>query len=275
MKLKTFAFSGITMLSALAITSCGGNGIPEDPKEGDVASVEANGSTFELVYVAPGTFRMGATTEQDGFDSFTELPAHEVQLTKGYWIGKLEVSQTQWEAVMGNNPSGIKEYDGKEDKSLPVHSITWAEAKAFTKKLSEITGHKFRLPTEAEWEYAARGASKTFNHQYSGSKYYENVACFQGNSNGTPHPVGQFMPNELDIRDMNGNVSEWVEDNFTTYKDSAQVDPCFVIADTLSHAARGGNFVSTKTQLRTASRENYDADFKSASVGLRIIMEAK
>ena len=273
MTLKTLAFAGITMISALAITSCGGNSIPENPKEKDVATVEANGVSFELVFVEPGQFRMGATSEQDGFDSFTELPAHDITLSKGYWIGKLEVSQELWEAVMGSNPSAVKEFDGKEDKQLPVSGITWADAKAFVKKLSEVTGQKFRLPTEAECEYAARGASKTFGLQYSGSKYYDRVACFKDNSDGMPHPIGQFMPNELDMRDMNGNVSEWVEDNYAVYKDSAQTDPCVVLADTLSHVARGGNFASGKTQIRTASREYYDPDYKSLSVGLRVVMD--
>ncbi|MBQ0073252.1 MAG: formylglycine-generating enzyme family protein [Prevotella sp.] len=270
MKLKTFLFASLAMASSMSFFSCSSD---KEPIEGDVITVEAGDVSFDLVYVAPGSFRMGATSEQDGFDSFSELPAHEVQLTKGFYIGKLEVTQALWQAVMGNNPSVIKQFSDKDNPELPVMNITWADAKLFVKKLSEMTGKPFRLPTEAEWEYAARGASKTFVLQYSGSKYLDRVACFRTNSNGTPHPVGQYMPNELDMRDMNGNVSEWVEDNFEKYKDSLQVDPCVVLSDTLKHVARGGSFYSTTTQCRTASRENYDPDFASITVGLRLAMD--
>lgn len=245
----------------------------ENPVEGDVQKVEVNGVDVELVYVAPATFQMGATTEQEGFDAHTERPIHTVTLTKGYWVGKTEVTQQLWQAVMGTNPSSAKEYEGKKNDMLPVCDVTWMDCKKFCEKLSALTGKKFRLPTEAEWEYAARGAGKTFGIQYSGSKYLENVACFRGNSNGYLHPVALFMPNELDIRDMNGNVSEWVMDNFEVYKDLAMTDPCIFTADTLSHVARGGNFTSTTTQCRTSSRENYDFDVKSVVIGLRIVME--
>ena len=125
----------------------------------------------------------------------------------------------------------------------------------------------------AEWEYAARGAAKSHSHQYSGSKYLDNVACYRATSNGTPHPVGQYMPNELDMRDMNGNVSEWVEDNFEKYRDTLEIDPVVKSGDAIAHVARGGSFISTTTECRTASRENYGPEFKAVTVGLRIVME--
>lgn len=270
MKIRSIIYASMAMFAAVSFVACGEE---KEPEEGDVVKIEVGDEEMEMVYVAPGSFRMGATTEQDGFDSFTELPAHDVTITKGYYIGRLEVTQAQWEAVMGKNPSDIKQYDGKEDKTLPVANITWADAVEFTKKLSSMTGKSFRLPTEAEWEYAARGASKTYHLQYSGSKYLDRVACFRSTSNGTPHPVGQYMPNELDMRDMNGNVSEWVADNFATYKDSAQVDPFVNISDTLAHVARGGSFISTTTECRTASRENYTPEFRSVTIGLRVAMD--
>ena len=107
--------------SAAMLVSCGSS---EEPNEGDTKTVKVGDAKIELVYVAPGNFRMGATAEQDGFDSFTELPAHDVQLTKGYWIAKTEVTQELWDEVMGNNPSDIKQYDGKEDATLPVMNIS-------------------------------------------------------------------------------------------------------------------------------------------------------
>jgi formylglycine-generating enzyme required for sulfatase activity len=267
-RIRTIAIMMAT--SAAMLVSCGSS---EEPNEGDTKTVKVGDAKIELVYVAPGNFRMGATAEQDGFDSFTELPAHDVQLTKGYWIGKTEVTQELWDEVMDNNPSDIKQYAGKDDTTLPVMNITWNDAQEFVKKLSKKTGEKFRLPTEAEWEYAARGAGKTFHLQYSGSKYLDRVACYRATSNGTPHPVGQYMPNELDMRDMNGNVSEWVEDNYETYRDTVEIDPCVKIGDAMEHVARGGSFISTTTECRTASREKYAPEFKAVTVGLRVVMD--
>lgn len=270
MKTKSFIFASMAMIATTSFVACDSD---KEPVEGDKITVEVGETSMELVYIEPGNFRMGATSEQDGFDSFKELPAHDVQITKGYYIGKCEVTQGIWETVMGKNPSAIKQYDGKDNPELPVTNISWADAKVFVKKLSEKTGKTFRLPTEAEWEYAARGASKTYSHQYSGSKYLDNVACYRTNSFGTPHPVGQYMPNELDIRDMNGNVSEWVEDNYDKYKDSLQIDPCVVIADSIDHVARGGSFASSTSECRTSSRERYEAATIPLTVGLRVVME--
>lgn len=272
MNFANLALTTVAVCSAVAITSCG-NSINPNPKEGEVVTVDVEDATFELVYVAPGSFTMGATPENEGIDTFTELPTHRVTLSKGFFIGTTEVTQELWETVMGNNPSQVKTFADKEDKTLPVTDITWAEANRFVKKLSEMTGYKFRLPTEAEWEYAARGASKTFSRQYCGSQYPDQVACFSKTSNGTIHPVGQFRPNEIGTYDMSGNVSEWVKDNFANYKDSAQVDPCVILSDTLSHVARGGSFASKMNQCRTASREYYNPDEKSVTVGLRVVME--
>ncbi len=243
-----------------------------DHKEGDIIKIKAEGVTFEATYVEPGSFTMGATPEHKGVEDI-ERPTHKVTLTKGYYIGIKEVTQEQWTAIMGSNPSQIKEFDNKEDQQLPVTDITWAEAKDFVQKLSEKSGRKVRLATEAEWEYAARGGKKTHSLPFSGSEYVKNVAAFKHTANGTSHPVGQFAINELGTYDMSGNVSEWVEDNFAEYIDSIQEDPCVQIADTLSHVARGGSFVSAESQCRTASREEHDADVKSPMIGLRIVIE--
>lgn len=272
MKLNSITSVSMPILSIAMLLSCG-NSINQNPKEGEIVTVDVNDATFELVYVAPGAFTMGATPEHEGIDTFAELPVHKVQLTKGFFIGKTEVTQEQWYAVMGNNPSSQTTFNEKKDLTLPVTDITWAEAKMFVKKLSEISGHKFRLPTEAEWEYVARGASKTYSLQFSGSLYLDQVACFKQNSQGVSHPVGQFRPNEIGMYDMSGNVAEWVEDNFAVYKDSLQVDPCVILSDTLGHVARGGCFAYKINQCRTASRENYRPEEKLPTVGLRVVME--
>ena len=242
-------------------------------KEGDIETISAGDIDIEMVYVEPGEFRMGATAEQQGTNP-NEVPSHDVQITKGYWIGQFEVTQEQWETVMGHNPSLYKGKDGKAEPKLPVTDVKWFECQIFVNKLSELSGYKFRLPTEAEWEYAARGAHKADGLMYAGSIYVDNVANYKNNSNGLLHATGEFMPNKLELRDMSGNVAELVQDNFEKYKDSLYVDPCIVTSDTLPHVARGGSYISGQTGVRTASRESIMPDFSSMTIGLRVAMEA-
>lgn len=268
-RILSFFIGAATVSASALLFSCQDI---SNPKEGDIATISAGETEFEMVYVAPGDFRMGATAEQEGTDP-NEVPSHDVKLTKGYWIGKLEVSQQQWEAIMGKNPSLYKGEEGKENKNLPVNGITWADAKAFVKKLSEVSGQSFRLPTEAEWEFAARGGHKADGLMYSGSIYVENVACCQRNSGGVPAEVGKYMPNKLELRDMSGNVAELVEDNFALFKDSIYTDPLICTSDTLPHVAKGGSFNKGQTSCRTASRESVLTDSKLASIGLRVVMD--
>lgn len=165
----------------------------------------AHNVMIEMVRVEGGTFTMGATAEQAS-DAFSdELPTHKVTLSP-FLIGKYEVSQTLWLAVMGENPSvntGI---------NLPVDNVTWNECQTFITKLNELTGKNFRLLTEAEWEYAARGGNKSKGYKYSGSNNLGDVAWYIDNSNNTSHAMGTKAPNELGIYDMTGNVMEWVSD---------------------------------------------------------------
>ena len=154
-----------------------------------------------MVEVRGGTFTMGATSEQE-VDAFgDEKPAHEVTLSD-YYIGKTEVTQALWKAVMGNNPSYF------EGENLPVECISWHDCKTFISKLNALTGKNFRMPTEAEWEYAARGGSKSRGYKYSGSNTLDDVAWYSGNSDSETHEVGTKSPNELGLYDMSGNVSE-------------------------------------------------------------------
>lgn len=263
---KNLLLSAFATCAALGFTACQNL---DNPNEGDKATISAGDAEFEMIYVAPGDFRMGATAEQKQTMP-NETPAHDVKLTKGFWIGRVEVTQEQWAAIMGSDPSSLKD-DSRKD--LPVNNVTWAECQAFVKKVSELSGHKFRLPTEAEWEFAARGGHKADGLLYSGSIYVENVACYKSNSNGTLSQVGAYMPNKLDIRDMSGNVAEWVADNYALFKDSVYTDPLISLGDTVAHVARGGNFSSGQSGVRTSSRESYDPDFKSAIIGLRLVME--
>ncbi len=183
---------------------------------------------YDLVEVEAGTFTMGATPEmRNPFDS--EKPAHKVTLTKNYYIGKTEVTQRMWVAIMGSNPSEWKNRSLKDD--LPVERVTWDQVQTFIKKLNAASGKKFRLPTEAEWEFAARGGNQSKHYQYSGSNNIDEVAWYdwgEDNYDGTFYMfenVGEKQPNELGIYDMSGNVSEWCQDWFGPYSSEPQVDP--------------------------------------------------
>ena len=173
-------------------------------------SFTVNGVLFEMVRVEGGTFRMGATSEQGGDAERDEKPVHSVKLNT-FYIGKTEVTQALWQAVMGSNPSHFKGAD------LPVENVTWYDCQNFIQKLKSLTGQKFRLPTEAEWEFACRGGNKSRGYKYSGSNNLGSVAWYNGNSGGKTRPVGTKAPNELGIYDMSGNVWEWCNDWYADY----------------------------------------------------------
>ena len=175
---------------------------------------------FEMVRVEGGTFTMGATAEQGSDASEDEKPAHQVTLSS-YMIGKTEVTQELWEAVMGSNPSNFK------GSNLPVEQVSWEDCQEFITKLNALTGKNFRLPTEAEWEYATRGGNKSQGFKYSGSNMADDVAWYMDNSSSATHPVATKAPNELGIYDMSGNVYEWCSDWYSSsyYTSASQTNP--------------------------------------------------
>ena len=164
---------------------------------------------FKMIYVEGGTFMMGAN-EEDSEASDDERPVHKVTLSS-YSIGETAVTQALWEAIMGNNPSHFK------GANRPVEKVSWDDCQVFIRKLNEKTNRKFRLPTEAEWEFAARGGNKGKNYKYAGSNIIDNVAWYHENSGNETHPVAQKQPNELGIYDMSGNVWEWCQDRYGKY----------------------------------------------------------
>jgi len=254
------------LATSLLMVACGGK--TEIP--GESTTVQVGEEEMTMVLVNPAQFKMGGTPEQTECDYFTEKPAHDVKITKAYYISQTEVTQELWQTVMGSNPSMYKNPD---EKNLPVTNVTWYDCQKFVKALSEKTGKTFRLPTEAEWEYAARGAGHGFNLPYAGSKYCDRIACMATNSEGRPHPVAQFGANEAGLYDMSGNVWEWVADNFLEYKDSLYTDPLIVTNDTLPHSVRGGSFTDRKSKCRTSTRMQVAPDFKQTNLGLRVVME--
>ena len=220
-----------------------------------------NGISIEMVKVEAGSFNMGATPEmQDPHDDY-EKPVHRVTLTNNYYIGKYEVTQALWQAVMGSNPSKFKGDD------LPVETVSWNDCQDFISKLNAMTGKKFRLPTEAEWEYAARGGKKSRGYKYSGSNTLDDVAwCY---TDYMTHVVGTKQPNELGIYDMSGNVWEWCHDRCGSYSSSPQTNPTGAVSGS-ERVRRGG--------------DSYDGDCRSSSrwcgppanpfiyIGLRLVL---
>ena len=223
-----------------------------------------DGISIEMVKVEAGTFMMGATSEmKHPYD--WEKPVHQVTLTNDYYMGKYEVTQALWQAVMGNNPSHFK------GENLPVENVNWNECQEFISKLNSMTGRKFRLPTEAEWEYAARGGKKSRGYQYSGSRKISYVAWYKDNSADKTHPVGTKQANELGIYDMTGNVWEWCQDWIGSYLSSSQTNPTG--ADSGSYPVhRGGCYNDVAWGCRLSHRSCSSPDDGYDYLGLRLAL---
>ncbi len=190
----------------------------------DVLSFTVGNVSFKMIRIEHGTFMMGATPEME-CPNDEEKPVHEVIISKDYYMGETQVTQALWQTVMGDNPSHFK--DDIMVKKHPVDSVSWNDCQEFIKKLNTLTGEQFRLPTEAEWEFAARGGNKSRHTQYSGSDDIDSVAWYYGNSGSQTHPVAKKLPNELGLYDMSGNVWEWCNDCYGDdyYANSPSVDP--------------------------------------------------
>ena len=230
--------------------------------------IRVGNSYFDMSFVKGGTFMMGSDAPDAEAD---EQPVHEVTLSD-YYIGQTEVTQHLWKKVMGddNNPSATK------GNNLPVTNITWDEAQVFVQKLSELTGMRFRLPTEAEWEYAARGGQMSQGYTYAGSNNADSVAWHIWNTTKL-QAVGQLLPNELGIFDMTGNVWEYCSDYYAPYEASAQVNPQGPQnSHSGIHVTRGGGwrqnpgYDTSLDYCRVTSRTELS---KSDIVGLRIVLE--
>jgi formylglycine-generating enzyme required for sulfatase activity len=223
------------------------------------------GLNLEMVFVAGGSFTMGCTSEQgsDCYDS--EKPSFSVTLSD-YYIGKYEVTQAQWRAVMGNNPSHFSRCD-----NCPVEKVSWNDIQEFLKKINQMTGKNYRLPTEAEWEFAARGGVSATATKYAGSNNIDEVAWYTSNSGSKTKPVGTKKPNELGIYDMSGNVWEWCGDWYGDYSSSNKTNPTG--ASTGSYRVlRGGSWGHTARHCRVSTRINDSPDSRSNIDGFRVVL---
>ena len=243
-----------------------------------------NGVSFNMIYVEGGTFKMGSSAwDSEAYEN--ECPAHKVTLSS-YMIGQTEVTQELWQAVMGDNPSDYHVYP-----TCPVEEVSWDDCQEFINKLNALTGQQFRLPTEAEWEFAARGGNKSKGYKYSGSKKIKDVGWYWQNSgdkylpgddsNWNPdridanhcrhHMVATKAPNELGIFDMSGNVWEWCQDFYSIYKKDPQTNPTGPSRGN-NHVFRGGcwngdaRFCRVTTRFRTHPSIRYDY------LGMRLAM---
>ena len=216
-------------------------------------TITVNGVSFTMIAVQGGTFTMGATSEQGSDADSGEYPTHKVTLSD-YMIGETEVTQELWKAVMGTNPSYFS------GTNLPVEGVSWEDCQNFIAELNAMTGKKFRLPTEAEWEYAARGGNKSNGFKYSGSGSIDKVAWYTDNSGSRTHPVKQKQANELGIYDMSGNVWEWCQDWYGSYSSSAQTNPTGPSTGSY-RVFRGGSWYNNARYCRVSFRNYYTPTF--------------
>ena len=222
------------------------------------------GVSFEMVRVEGGTFRMGATSEQEDDAWDIEKPVHSVTLSS-YYIGKTEVTQALWQAVMGSNPSRF------EGADLPVENVSWDDCQEFIQKLNRLTGCNFRLPTEAEWEFACRGGNNSRGYKYSGSNVIDDVAWYLGNSGLKAYPVATKAPNELGIYDMSGNVWEWCNDRYADYPAISQTKPTGPQSGSY-RVYRGGSWLMPPRCCRSSIRIDSDTSFRFIDLGLRLAL---
>ena len=231
-----------------------GSSAVEPPRAGELRAFDG----MEFAWVPAGEFRMGSTSAEAGYD---EHPVTRVRISRGYWLGKYEVTQDQWQAVMGTNPS---EFSGCG--RCPVETVSWDDAQAFIRQLNARGGGAwYRLPTEAEWEYAARAG--TIGDRYGN---LDSIAWHDANSGDRTHPVAQKMPNAWGLHDMLGNVSEWVQDWYGGYPGGSMTDPTGPVSGS-TRVLRGGGWISYARYCRAAARYGSSPGGRNNSLGLRLL----
>lgn len=295
--------TAITLLAALFVVACG-NSKQADPKPADSTQTKeqdsrqgdniigtdrftfdldngvlmANGVRYEFAHVEAGTFTMGASADAKDAEA-NERPAHKVTLTHDYYIGKTEVTWALWKAVMGSYPhdaegQGEENPGAKHPDRFPVDNVSLEQCILFANTLSSFFGEcdDFHVPTEAEWEFAARGGNKSKGFVYSGSNNIADVAWYDENAGSGTHAVGTKKPNELGLYDMTGNVCEWCTDIMGAYSSKAQTDPKGPENGDGLYVLRGGNcfYDAANCRLTRRSADLPDND-DNAFYGLRLV----
>jgi formylglycine-generating enzyme required for sulfatase activity len=219
-----------------------------------------------MVKVEGGAFNMGCADDTDCY--YWEKPAHKVIISP-FYIGKFPVMQMEWEAIMGTKP-----WFSKDCPECPVENVSWYDAQMFISKLNQLSGKYYRLPTEAEWEYAARGGVQSKGYKYAGDNNLNAVAWYGKNSGQQSHPVGQKKPNELGLYDMNGNVWQWCNDWFgDNYYSKSPTDNPQGPGREEYRTCRGGSWWSAARDCAVNNRDRYPPDARDDDVGFRLVME--
>ena len=232
----------------------------QHPQQGDIITDKITG--MEFVYIPEGCFMMGSSPDDEDHQK-DEGPVHEVCLS-AFWMGKYPVTQGQWKKIMGDNPAKFKKGD-----NYPVEKVSWNDAQKFITKLNKKSGKKFRLPTEAEWEYACRAKS---SYTYSGGDNLDAVAWHNGNSGGTTHSVGQKKSNDFGLYDMSGNVWEWCADwHREGYHNFSCKNPIGPVSGK-RRILRGGSRISSSMDCRLVSRLAYCSTSFHGTFGFRIVL---
>lgn len=228
------------------------------------------GLGMQFVYVAPGNFQMGSV---DGKND--ERPVHAVNISKGYWVGKYEVTQTEYEEINGKNPSFFKK------TNRPVEQVSWDNAVCFCQKLTQRErsagrlppNHEYCLPTESQWEFAARGGVASKGYKYSGGENLDSLAWYESNSSRATHEVGTKSPNELGIYDMSGNVWEWCQDDWHgNYVDAPSDGSRWGDGTGSNRVFRGGSWDHGANYCRVASRDINSPDHGGHDLGFRVVL---
>jgi formylglycine-generating enzyme required for sulfatase activity len=231
------------------------------PKAGEVFTLSVgSGVTMELVLIRPGTFTMGS-------DACSNATPHKVTITKPFYLGKFEVTQEQWQAVTGSNPSNFK------GTKQPVESVSWEDCRIFLRELqTKLPGQKFRLPTEAEWEYACRAGSTTTYCYGDDDIRLGGYAWYDQNSDNTAHPVGEKKPNAWGLHDMHGNVREWCADWYGDYPNGEATDPTGPGSGSI-RVLRGGPWNGVPGTCRSANRLRESPGRRFTNVGFRLCLD--
>lgn len=257
MKFIKIALQSIALMFFVACSS------DEPTPETVLPDTVETGVVGTMIKVQGGTFTMGCDTS-----AVDEAPAHQVTLST-YYIGEFEVTQGEWKSIMAQaNPS----YNPTND-SLPVEQVSWTQVQTFITALNTATGKTFRLPTEAEWEFAARGGVKSLGYKYSGSNKIDSVGWYLGNNESeNTQKVGRKLPNELGLYDMSGNVAEWCEDRYGVYTSTAQTNPTGATSGS-TKVFRGGRCDFDADDALITSRRSDGVSKKYYNLGFRLVMQ--